>query len=304
MKKLLILIFSILSTVFIASFELNASSDEIIGYTLNSEREEGFLYKSDLHLPSKNYTESFMNFDENIQNQFKENNNRIIIEDDDRRELYDYEYTIAPYRSICKIVISFNEEPGISHQGTGFLVGPHTILTACHVVYDINSLHDYGFFDTISITFGSHIDSYTEQIVNPYGEITTYSLVTCGNYKNTLLRGDDWALIDLNTEIGLTLGYFGTTTVLSEGSGLYLAGYSNDHYGNMAVSYGEVYNLDNTTFDHDCDLESGASGSPIIRTFYDYVCGIESGHTSTLNSACRITSNLVSLIEDRIEDDD
>lgn len=85
--------------------------------------------------------------------------NRAIIDNDNRVVLEDYQYMQKPYRSICRILISFNELSGVAYQGTGFLVGPHTILTNCLMVYDCSNEHNYGWFDSISISFGTYKDS-------------------------------------------------------------------------------------------------------------------------------------------------
>ena len=46
---------------------------------------------------------------------------------------------------VCLILVQYNETPGVVYLGTGFLVGPSTIMTACHTIYH----EDYGFFDSI-----------------------------------------------------------------------------------------------------------------------------------------------------------
>lgn len=211
-----------------------------------------------------------------------------------------------PYRSICRILISFNELSGVEFQGTGFLVGPHTILTNCHMVYDCSNKHNYGWFDSISISFGTYKDS-NGKIINPYGTITQFSSASCGSFRDTKDRNDDWALIDLNENIGNELGYFGVTSELSNDDSVTVVGYSGDLDRKMAYSNGNVSNVNTYKFDHNCDTTGGASGSPVIKKSNNLICGIHSGYSyywffgnHYTNHACKISTYIVAWIEERL----
>lgn len=232
--------------------------------------------------------------------------NRAIIDNDNRVVLEDYQYMQKPYRSICRILISFNELSGVEYQGTGFLVGPHTILTNCHMVYDCSNEHNYGWFDSISISFGTYEDS-NGKIINPYGTITQFSSASCGSFRDTKDRNDDWALIDLNENIGNELGYFGVTSELSNDDSVTVVGYSGDLDRKMAYSNGNVSNVNTYKFDHNCDTTGGVSGSPVIKKSNNLICGIHSGYSyywffgnHYTNHACKISTYIVAWIEERL----
>ena len=72
-------------------------------------------------------------------------NDRVIIGNNDIVPVPDNSTTSFPYRMVCLILVQYNETPGVVYLGTGFLVGPSTIMTACHTIYH----EDYGFFDSI-----------------------------------------------------------------------------------------------------------------------------------------------------------
>lgn len=237
---------------------------------------------------------------------YPNNKNRAIIDNDNRVVLEDYQYVQKPYRSICRILISFNELSGVEYQGTGFLVGPHTILTNCHMVYDCSNEHNYGWFDSISISFGTYKDS-NGKIINPYGTITQFSSASCGSFRDTKDRNDDWALIDLNENIGNELGYFGVTSELSNDDSVTVVGYSGDLDRKMAYSNGNVSNVNTYKFDHNCDTTGGASGSPVIKKSNNLICGIHSGYSyywffgnHYTNHACKISTYIVAWIEERL----
>ena len=258
------------------------------------------MYESDLHTPTRKYTCS--NFDYIKSKQVED---RAIIGNDDRIILQDYQYTLSPYRSVCMIITTFNEEPNTGHLGTGFLVGPHTILTACHVLYDVSEDHNYGWFDNINIRFGTYVDGNNVQIY-PYGEITTFSSASCGSYRDTQNTNDDWALLELTTDIGNNLGFFGVTSSLSDDDSVWAIGYSGDLGGNMGYSYGEADDVETYQFEFDCDMTGGCSGGAVIKTSNNLVCGIVSSESwfwffgfHYTNHACKVSQYIVAWIEER-----
>lgn len=283
-------------------------SNDIIGYSIDSNRNESFLYENDLHSSMRNYTDSTIDnvFFEDVETTNQNNGSRAIIDDDNRVILKDYQYTQQPYRSICRIVITFNEISNVAFQGTGFLVGPHTILTNCHVLYDCSNDHNYGWFDTISISFGTYKNSNGE-IINPYGTITQFTYASCGSFRDTGNVNDDWALLDLNVNIGNELGYFGVTAESNDNDSVRVVGYSGDLDRKMAYSNGVIFNVNTYKFDHNCDVYSGGSGSPVIKNSNNLVCGIHSGYSyywffgdHYTNHACKISNYIVAWVEERL----
>lgn len=309
-RKLFIVVFCLFLVFLISPNLINVSAhelDNIVGYSIDSNRNEDYLYKNDLHNSEKNYTNSTIDNEMFYENEATlSNDGRAIIGDDNRVILEDYQYTQQPYKSICRIVITFDELSGVAYQGTGFLVGPHTILTNCHVLYDCSDDHDYGWFDTISISFGTYKNS-NGSIINPYGVITQFTYASCGLYRDTENTNDDWALLDINKDIGDELGYFGVTSDLSDDESVKVIGYSGDLDRKLAYSNGVVDDVKTYKFDHNCDVYSGGSGSPVIKNSNNLVCGIHSSNSyywffgkHYTNHACKISSYIVAWIEERL----
>ena len=299
-KKLILIIFVLFICL---NTKLLHASNSIVGYVLNENGEESTLYKSNIPQIKVNETKSTLPI---LEKESSSINSCAIIGDDNRVTLKDYEYTLAPYRSVCRLTISFKEDNNTSYFGTGFLVGPHTVLTACHMVYDCSEEHDYGWFDNISISFGTYVnnDGYT---INPYGVITEFSSVSCGSYRNTNKTDDDWALIELKTSIGDELGYFGLSSEIEKNNTLKTIAYYGDYYGNMGYSYGKVKKIDTYKFDHDCDITSGASGGAILKTDSNKVVGIVSSESSYWlfgthysNHACKISLYIINWVSERL----
>lgn len=285
--------------VVICQLNVNASS-EIIGYTINSNGEEGYVYENDLHMSTKTYTDGSDGFLKNDSDC-----TRTVIGNDNRVKLEDWQYTTSTYRKICQITVTFGGV-SIPIHGTGFLVGPHTILTACHIVYQSNSNYDYGWFSTIQITFGSYIDSLTNTHVYPYGIISTFSSASCGNYCTTKDPNDDWAFIELTTDIGNSLGFFGVTSTLFDEDSIWAIGYPDSDLGNMYYGFGQADDVEIYSFAHDCDASEGQSGCPILKSYNGYVCGIHSDDYGywlfgwhPTNQACKISDYIVGWVEDR-----
>ena len=203
--------------------------------------------------------------------------------------------TSYPYRMVCRIEVRYTEEPVVIYLGTGFLVGPSTIMTACHTVYHEN----YGFFDTINFGFGVYKDDITGQITYPYGNYSSWSTATVGNYYNTYSENDDWAIFDLSTNIGNDLGYFGLTASLTTSDDLRLYGYSGDLGGNLGYCDGNATYIETYRFYHNCDTQGGASGGPICENNV-VVAGIQHGWAGDINTACKISVYIVGWINDRI----
>lgn len=129
-----------------------------------------------------------------------------IIGTDDRQAVPDTR--IAPYRYICQLRTVLRN--GYSIVGTGFFIGPHTLLTTVHNVWDPfvgpagarvaeaqvaiiparNSANDS--------PFGIHRPA---AILLPYAGFTNAGI---GRYQ-------DYALIRLEEPVGWKTGYFGIT---------------------------------------------------------------------------------------------
>lgn len=220
----------------------------------------------------------------------------VIIGDDDRTIIE--ETTRIPYRYIGRLEIRYAGNSSSITVGTGFLVGKSTILTAAHCVYS-------GTQTISSITFIPGKNGST----NPYGTYTAAKIHVPTNYKEAVTAQDetnkwkyDYALIELNEDIGSQLGYFAlggynTQYTLDElvGKQAIVVGYPGNSGGKMYRHKSDIigYNTDEYQLYYTTDTTGGQSGSPVfIYTGTGakyYVVGIHNGGSSSRNIGRYIT---------------
>lgn len=270
------------------------NADNIIAETRNENGEISPVYESDL-IESNSTSTSFFSPD------FEDYISPTLIFGEDERTLLDEEdYTKFPYRTICLVhaLYDFNND-GITDSisiGTGVLVAPSTILTAAHVIFD-NSRGIWSY--TVEVYPGGHKNS-SGTIVAPYGKFHSV-YVTRGNNYETNDSADDWAIIDLNDDIGSEIGYMGVSSELSNGDTVRLYGYHGDYDSRLGYGPGTTSGVSTYKFRHNCDAIAGSSGGPITRGSTTVV-GIHSGgYNSNWDQACKVSNYIVGWIEERIE---
>ncbi len=283
------LTYSIIGTTVYAS----DSDYDIFANVMDSEGNESNIYYSELD-DSVYETEGLL-IDERIEGIPDASVNKIIGTDD-RYVVPITSYTSSPYKMVCRIEVSLPNANGgySSGHGTGFMVGPSTVLTACHVVRN-----EYGFTRSISVQPAAHHVSGISQLIYPYGVNTNFNTITTGLYYTTNNVDDDWALIDLNSSPGSSTGYFSVSSTTYNNMSVTLYGYHGDYYGEMGYSYGSISDLATSQFRHNCDSQAGSSGGPIVNSS-NKVVGIHHGGNFQYNMARRITPYLVGLINDRL----
>jgi V8-like Glu-specific endopeptidase len=192
----------------------------------------------------------------------------------------------APYSSICYIQCLWPD--GSSTRASGVVVGYNDVLTALHVVYDVNL---GGWASSIQIIPAADTQPWRE----PYGEFTSVGSVV-GRAATWDTNGDglltqaesagDLALIGMTVRIGDVTGWLPVKQVPNDFSGV-MVGYPASGTGMMAQSafadasstYG-VYSIDGS-------LGAGASGGPLLQTVNGItsVAGVlSSGNTSGTSS--------------------
>ena len=128
-----------------------------------------------------------------------------------------------------------------------------------------------------------------------------YRSINIGSNVSTGENDDDWAIIDLENDIGSTLGYFGlSSTSINVGTKVRLYGYHGDIPNKISYGPGNITYLETYKFYHNCDAWEGSSGGPI--TFGNVtVVGIHSGGVdATQDAACKVSSYIVQWIYNRI----
>ncbi|MGI3903230.1 MAG: trypsin-like serine peptidase [Janthinobacterium lividum] len=169
--------------------------------------------------------------------------------------------TDFPNDAICYILVDI---PGVGEfQGTGAIIGPHTILTAAHLVYDA----DVGATaDQVSIYPGFEPTNGT---YNPSGalpglqSIHTIKVADNGELLTAAATQSDFAIIDTSTDLS-SYGQFALDPDFTQGD-VVVTGYPASNNGNLAGT-GGVVAQDRTLSDlktTSLDLSPGYSGGPI-----------------------------------------
>lgn len=202
---------------------------------------------------------------------------------DSRRSVKKSEYKVAPYRYICQIELVTSGGNGIP-IGTGILVGPRSILTAAHVLFQSHS---------------TYLESATEIRVTParrgdenlpFGSSFAVKLIPNPRYTHlrqngtqpkSVLDAEDYGIIHLDQLLGNTAGYWGQKTRSSydkRGTSITggplpyrpgvqkvnLCGYPGDKSGKFQWrAYDETVELSDRVLYYLNDTTAGMSGSPV-----------------------------------------
>lgn len=209
----------------------------------------------------------------------------VIIGTDDRKQINP---TVSiPWRTICSLVMK--TKTGKTYIGTGFLVGPGTVITAGHCVY----FHEEGgwpeYIDVIPGRNGS---------LKTYGTIRAKTFRSVTGWTKDKNRNTDYGAIILNTKIGNTVGYFGyayKNDAFIKSKDLNLSGYPGDKGGTTQWYHHKLTkSVNSRVITYDIDTMGGQSGSPVwyIENGNRFVIGIHTTGSSSGNSATRIIKSV------------
>lgn len=206
-----------------------------------------------------------------------------------------------PYRCIGKLEIRYPNSSTYT-VGTGFLVGDSIVLTAAHCVYSTKEIE--------SITFIPAKNGST----NPYGKFKATKKHVFTKYKDAVASGDiatqmkyDFALIELNSPIGSSIGYmnlggYGTPYNANwlNGRNVIIAGYPGNKGSKLYRDKAPILSFSDDKYRmyYAIDTEGGQSGSPIIK-YVDgayYAVGIHTNGGSTQNSGRYVSKGIYNLV--------
>ncbi len=196
--------------------------------------------------------------------------------------------SVYPWRMHCSLLITAAD--GSAWIATGWFVGPHTVMTAGHVVFIKNSgvPGRDGWVRSITVMPGRD------------GAKLPYGAVTSSNFRSVLgwtRDGDenyDYGAIILPTDLGNTVGWFGfgvygdADLLASVGN---IAGYPGDKpAGTLWYASRQIAAVNSHKVYYDIDTAGGQSGSAVYRIINGgrYAIAIHGYGGATTNSGARI----------------
>jgi glutamyl endopeptidase len=233
-----------------------------------------------------------------------------IIGTDERVRILDTE--LSPWRRICALRI--RAPSGGIALGTGWFVGPKTVLTAGPCVYSGRLLG--GWADTIEVIPGL-IGSGPAATMRPFGSVTSSRFSAIQSWVEQEDTDFDIGCIHLDEPLGDTVGWFALGVRSAEeltGSMVNISGYPDDR-GNGNEQYhavNRVLQVSDRRIFFELDMFGGQNGAPVwIQDVPDgapVAVGIQTpgvGDTQGMfaNSAPRLVPELFDIVEGWIEQD-
>ena len=200
--------------------------------------------------------------------------------------------SVYPWRAHASLLITAAD--GSQWIGTGWFIGPHTLMTAGHVVNIRGSgvAGRDGWVRRIQVMPGRNGSSL------PYGSVTSTSFRSVTGWT-TSASGDenyDYGAIILPKELGTTTGWFGfgvySDADLKNSVGN-IAGYPGDKpAGELWYDARRIDSVNSRKVYYDIDTAGGQSGSAVYRIVNGqrYAFGIHAYGGATTNSATRIVT--------------
>jgi len=207
---------------------------------------------------------------------------------------------VFPYSTVVRITY---ENSSGSFICTGWMLGPSTVVTAAHCIYDYGATYEYATNVSISPAYNLDVNP-----PDPYGSCGVFYGLVLNYWYDSGMEGYDYGIYYLNCTVGVRTGNFGFKNIDSQGVGrtVEVPGYPGD-LGNgdtMWSGIGHVTDLpagDVLVF-YDVDTNHGQSGAPVMDVS-DFSCNYcvvatHSGPTGdqTKNQGARINDWTVNFL--------
>src|SRR3954447_14401373 len=197
---------------------------------------------------------------------------------------------VYPWRVHASLLITAAD--GSRWIGTGWFIGPHTLMTAGHVVYIKNSgvAGRDGFVRSIQVMAGRNRSSL------PYGSVTSTSFRTVNGWANSGSELYDYGAIIIPTQLGSTTGWLGfgvyddATLTASVGN---ISGYPGDKpSGTQWYAARTIASVGPRKVFYDIDTAGGQSGSAVYRIVNGnrYAIAVHAYGGAVTNSGTRIVA--------------
>ncbi|GEM_PF-497613 len=166
--------------------------------------------------------------------------------------------TQIPWRWNCQLIMTLAS--GNKATCTGWLIGPHTVMTAGHCVY---SKANGGWVKSVEVIPGMNAS------VKPFGSFKSTKLFSVKGWTNSSDTNYDYGAMHINANIGTKLGWYGYASLGSselKGLNVNLAGYPGDKpFGTQWYHWGPITEVLARKIKYYIDTYGGQSGSAVYR---------------------------------------
>lgn len=195
-----------------------------------------------------------------------------------------------PWRAHASLLVTARD--GSMWIGTGWFIGPHTLMTAGHVVFIKNSgvPNRDGWVRSIQVMPGRNGSTL------PYGSVTSSNFRSVNGWTANGDENYDYGAIILPTNLGNTTGWFGfgvyddATLTSSTGN---ISGYPGDKpSGTQWYAARRIASVGSRKVYYDIDTAGGQSGSAVYRIVNGkrYAVAIHAYGGAVTNSGTRIVT--------------
>lgn len=184
-----------------------------------------------------------------------------VIDRDDRVRIVDTD--LAPWRMIC--ALRMEGANGAGALGTGWFIGPRTVITAGHCVF--SNYFFGGWASTIEVIPGLN-GSGPDSASRPYGSVRSTRFSSLDRWVNEETADFDIGCIHLNEDKGNEVGWFSLGALPAEELVSYLAnvaGYPADRGGGAELYHdrNRVLRVSERRLFYETDSYGGQSGAPV-----------------------------------------
>jgi glutamyl endopeptidase len=198
--------------------------------------------------------------------------------------------SVYPWRAHASLLITARDNS--MWIGTGWFIGPHTLMTAGHVVHIKNSgvAGRDGWVSKIQVMPGRNGSSM------PYGSVTSSNFRSVTGWTGSGDENYDYGAIIIPTQLGNTVGWFGfgvypdAELTASVGN---ISGYPGDKpSGTQWYDSHKIASVNSRKVYYDIDTAGGQSGSAVYRIISGgrYAIAIHAYGGATTNSGTRIVT--------------
>lgn len=206
-----------------------------------------------------------------------------VIGSDDRNKITNTK--VFPYSAICYIRIVYPNNK--AYIGTAWMYSKNTAITAGHCVY---SKDNGGWAKSITVYPGANGSA------TPFGSTTAKAIHAPSEYVSKQSSNYDFGVIQLNSDIGNTVGYFGASWTSSslKGKKVTVTGYPGEKSKTQWTMSGPISSVTANRLIYKMDTTGGQSGCPVyVKESNNYrAVSIHTTGSTNSNGSTRITKPL------------